>query len=61
MDHEYLDIHLKCDECGDPDYTIRRCSTCKRKYCSYKCQDKIVTIHNKIICKSCIGIMKKIE
>ena len=53
MNNDEYYISLKCDECGEPDFSIRICNKCKKKYCRYKCENKIVYVFNIPICKPC--------
>jgi hypothetical protein len=55
MNNDEIYIQMNCDACGQSDYNIQTCNKCKKKYCRYKCADKIISINNKLICKSCYG------
>lgn len=52
-----MDVYteFKCGECGECDWHTKPCDICKKKYCSYKCSEKIVKFQRKIICKRCYG------
>ena len=55
MNNDEIYIEFNCHDCGQSDYNLKICNKCKKHYCRYKCADKIISINNKLICKSCYG------
>ena len=55
MNNDEIYIEFKCDGCGRHDYNIKICSKCKQTFCISKCEGKVVSVQNNLICTSCYG------
>ena len=53
MNNDEIYILFNCDACGESDYNIKICNKCKKKYCRYKCAEKIINVNSNFICGDC--------
>ena len=59
MNNDEYYVSLKCDECGEPDFNVKICCKCNKKYCSYKCEGIILQAYTRPICTFCFYKLNK--